>query len=313
MSRHVLIALAAGGLSAVVSLTFLTGSPGGFLFVYVAPFPLFMVGLSLGAGAGIIASASGMVMAAVLGGAFAALLFGVIHALPAWLVVRQALQNHPRADGSLAWYPPGFVLSGLAVLTTVLFAAAAIAIWGAGGTLTETISANLEQTLTSIMPSVPIAHRQALLAGIIPYFPGLVGVAWIITTAINGTLAQALLKRTGKNLRPSPYFADLDAPDWLSWAIAASAVVALIGPGDLGYVGRNVVMILAVPYFFMGLSVVHALARRLNFPGTFLAAFYLVLIISVWIAVLVACVGAIEHWLGLRHRFAVPDTDEEEE
>ena len=72
-------------------------------------------------------------------------------------------------------------------------------------------------------------------------------------------------------------------------------------------------MILAVPYFFMGLSVIHALARRLTFPGTFLAAFYLVLIISVWIAVLVACVGAIEHWLGLRHRFAVPDADEEEE
>jgi hypothetical protein len=313
MSRHVLIALSAGALSAVVSLTFLSGSPGGLLFVYLAPFPLFVVGLSLGVSAGIIASASGLVIATFLGGAFAALIFGILHALPAILATRQALQTEIGTNGTVSWYPAGFVLAGLAVLATILFTAAAIAVWGAGETLTTTIADTLGRTLNTYAPMIPITHREQLLAGIIPYFPGLVGVSWIMIAAFNGTAAQALVKRAGKNIRPSVRLADLKAPAWIAWAVVASAVLALIAPGDLNYVARNVVVILAVPYFFMGLSVTHALAKRLSFPVVFLVAFYLSLIISVWVVVFVACIGAIEHWIGLRHRFAGPDPDDEEE
>ena len=48
MSTKMLFALGLGGLSAVVSMAFLAGWPGGLLVVYLAPLPLLLAGLGGG-------------------------------------------------------------------------------------------------------------------------------------------------------------------------------------------------------------------------------------------------------------------------
>ncbi len=96
-----------------------------------------------------------------------------------------------------------------------------------------------------------------------------------------------------------------------------SAADALLGPGELEYIGRNLVIILAVPFFFLGLAVIHALARRAVPMAMLLAVFYFVfyglLLFTGWAAMMaVAAIGLIEQWGGgLRRRFA--DSDENRE
>ncbi|MCZ6608106.1 MAG: DUF2232 domain-containing protein, partial [Alphaproteobacteria bacterium] len=95
MSKDMLIALGGGGLSAAASMTFLMGSPVALVFVYLAPLPLLLVGLGLGAKAVAVAGVAGFMVAGLIGGATTAGLYGLLNALPAALVVRQALMQRP--------------------------------------------------------------------------------------------------------------------------------------------------------------------------------------------------------------------------
>ena len=302
-----LIALLGGGLSAVVALAFLTGTPGALFLAYVAPLPLLLVGLGFGVSAGTVASGAGVLATVALGGIVTAGLYALVNALPAWIVVRTVLTQRPGGGGAVAWYPPGFTLSWLTAVAAGLFAAAAILAWSAGSGVVEALSGFLDQALAIMLPQIASAQRGDLVAAIIPLFPGMIGASWILMTAVNGALAQGILVRAKRNLRPSPRLADLTLPDWMSWLLVASAATALLGPGELEYTGRNLALISAVPFFFLGLAFVHTVVRRMSFSGPLLVMFYFMLIFSNWAAPAVAGIGMIEQWAGLRRRFAGPD------
>ena len=304
MSKDTLIALGGGGLSAAASLAFMSGSPGALIFVYLAPLPLLTVGLGLGPLAVTVGGISGLLIAGLLGGAMTAGLFGMLHALPAWLVTRQALLQHPAPDGGMNWYPAGFILSSLAVLGAALFLLTALITSGADGGLELAVSAYLDQVFTYMAPSLPAEERAYVVTTLTPVFPGALVASWVVMLAINGVLAQGILVRLGRNQRPSPALADLELPDWLSWILVGSAVIALLGSGAMEYAGRNTVMILAIPYFFLGLAVIHALAGRVSSTRMILTAFYLILLVSGWAIFTVAGLGMIEHWFGLRRRLS---------
>ena len=61
-------------------------------------------------------------------------------------------------------------------------------------------------------------------------------------------------------------------------------------------------MVLALPYFFLGLAVFHTLARRVSSTKALLVVFYLVIVISIWATLVVAGIGVVEQWYGLRDR-----------
>lgn len=317
MSKQTFLALGLGALSAAVSLAFLTGWPGGVFLVYLAPLPLYLAGLGGGVSAVTVAGGAGILVVGLLGGAMAAGIYGLLHALPAWLVVGQSLLRRSAAGGAGAWSPPGAVLCALATLGGALLLLAAAASWGAGTTLAAAITQGLERGIAVFMPDLAAEQRRDFVAFLAPLFAGGLGTSWMLMTVLNAAAAQGLLVRMGRNLRPSPRFAALALPSWYGWLLAGSAALALLGAllghGEMTYIGRNLAMILAVPYFFLGLAVVHALARRVSFPGTLLAFFYFVLIVSGWIAVIVAGIGMVEDWAGLRKRLPAPADDEESE
>ena len=131
--------------------------------------------------------------------------------------------------------------------------------------------------------------------------------------AANATLAQRLVKKLGKNLRPTPTYNRLTLPDWISWFLVASASLALIGSGDIEYMGRNLAMITATPFFFVGLAIIHSVTRYVNFPMAMLLGTYLALLMTSWAAVVVAGVGIIEQWYNLRQRLPALNRNEENE
>ena len=61
-------------------------------------------------------------------------------------------------------------------------------------------------------------------------------------------------------------------------------------------------LIASIPFFFIGLAVLHNIS--LAWPGRFiwLTGIYLFLILALWPAVVIAALGVLEFWLRLRDR-----------
>ncbi|MFQ5765515.1 MAG: DUF2232 domain-containing protein [Rhodospirillales bacterium] len=303
MPKEMLIAVGAGVVSSIAAAAFLNQVPGGMFFGYLASLPLFMAGLAIGPKAVAIGGAVGFMATGLLAGGLAAGVFAMVQVLPAWLVVKQMLlQRSGGAAGAVDWFPAGEVLCWLTLLAAAMLALAALAGSGDEGIMTV-VTTNLDHFLESVAPAMDEGRQATMVATMAPLFPGAVGVSWVVMTIVNGTLAQGLLVRTGHNLRPSPAYANLALPQWMSWPLIGSAVLALVGSGELEYTGRNLAMILALPYFFLGLAVVHSWTRRLAFTGVALAVFYTVLVIWGWAMLAVAGIGVLEQWGGLRQWF----------
>ncbi len=308
MSKETLIAIGAGVLSAVSAMTLFGQTPGALIFVYLASLPLFMAGLSLGPRAVTLGGAVGFMATGLLGGGMAAGVFGLMQALPAWLVVKQSLLQQsagapggqPLPGGQPKWYPAGSTLCWLTMLAGAMLAVAAVGSLSDDRTFSAVVTSNLESVFKAIAPELDAAQRTSVVEVMTPMFPGAVGVSWVLMSIVNATLAQGILIRMKHNLRPSPAYAGLELPQWMSWPLLGSAALALLGSGEIEYTGRNLAMVLAVPYFFLGLAVVHTWARRVSFTGLILASFYLVMLLSGWVMLVVAGIGMLEQWRGLR-------------
>lgn len=312
MSRHLFIVLG-GGASAILSIAFVTGSPAMLLLANLAPLPLFLVGLGFGPTAGTLAVLVGLALSGVLGGLLAAGMFGLVHAVPSWLALRQALLRRTAADGSASWYPLGAVLCWLTAFAAALLVVAALFSHGQGDSFRDAVSWYLEQIVQVLLPVVSDAERGRILAALVPFFPGSAVVSWLAVIAGNGLLALAILAKSGQSLRPRPTSRDAVLPDWMSWLMVATAAVALLGSGDLEYIGRNLAMITAAPFFVLGVAVVHVLARRVHVRLPLLVAFYVVLFMFGWARMAVVGLGLIEQWVGVRRHFATSNPVREDE
>ncbi|MAF96802.1 MAG: hypothetical protein CMM60_13775 [Rhodospirillaceae bacterium] len=316
MPKETLIAIGAGVLSAILATAFLSRVPGALVFVYLASLPLFVAGLALGPRAGMVSSAVGFMAVGLVGGGLSAGLFGLMQALPAWMIVRQMLLQRPAGVGpgpgsgpgaAIEWYPLGDMLCWLTMLAAAMLVLMAVAAAAGENGLSALVALNLNQILQSIAPEMDPESLEITVGIMAPLFPGAAGVSWLLMIIVNVSLAQGLLVKLGHNLRPSPSYGNLQLPQWMSWPLVGSAALALLGTGEMEYTGRNLAMILAVPYFFLGLTVVHAWAHRVSFTGTALVFFYLMLVIWGWAVLMVAGIGVIEQWTGLSRRMAGVD------
>lgn len=317
MSRDWIIAIGGGLISAIASLAFLGGVPGALLLAYLAPLPLMMAGLAFGPAAAAVASVAGALAAGAVGSAAAVALFAVIHGLPAWMTVRLALINRPaeetrvangeNAENKAVWYPAGHVLAWLTALGSGFFLIIVLFVAGGAGEFKGAVTNYLSQVLTMLAPALPKESRVQVLSMIAPLFPALVGVTWLVVTAVNGALAQGIVRRLGRALRPSPSYRNLSLPHWLSWLLVGAAAMALTGPlmgmREIEYMGRNLAAISAVPFFFLGIAVLRSLVKGRMFAIAMIISLYLFFMIPGLAALLVTGIGLTEHWIGLRRLF----------
>jgi hypothetical protein len=134
-------------------------------------------------------------------------------------------------------------------------------------------------------------------------FPGLMAASWLVMVVVNGVLAQALAVRLGWNRRPSPALSELELPGWLWPAIGIAALLAVIGDGGIGFLGRALLIVLVVPYLFLGLAVIHALARRWPHRRLALGLFYVSVTLLGWPLLAVLLLGFVEDFAHVRQRY----------
>jgi hypothetical protein len=304
--RDVLISLAAGALAAVLTLAVLTLSVGAVLASQLAQLPLFLIGLSLGVKASLIAAAGGIAVATAATNLTAGLLYGGFIALPVTVLVRQALRARGDGQGGIEWYPPAGLLLwaiGLALLV------AATTLPGAMGPDGAELArgAEVAQEILRRMGggAVPQAEAEAMAAAALRYMPGFLGLWFVATLVVNFALAQGLLARIGRALRPSPRLTELALPLWVS-AGAAIAVIGAVGGGAAGTLGGNLAIVLAFAFLLAGLAGLHAALAGSPLRRPALVAIYLSLILFAPALIAVVLLGLLEPWLGLRERFAGP-------
>ncbi len=305
MNKAALIAIGGGGLSAVATMAGLFGLPGGLLLAYLAPLPLLMVGLGLGPAAALIAALTGVAAVGLLGGITSAGVYGGMHAFPSWLLVRQALtQTRGQEEPVQGWYPVGSVLCWLAVVGATAAVATAWSWQGAAG-IEDSVRNLLETALSAAAPTLGDMDRETFVSVMAPMFVGMTAASWLLMILLNGILGQALLARRGWAIRPTPRWSELTLPDWMSWLLTGAAAIALFGSGDVEYLGLNLVIIFAAPFFFLGLAVIHTLVRSLPARGFLLTAFYVAMVPFLMVmGLIVAGLGVVEQWVGIRSRLA---------
>jgi Predicted membrane protein (DUF2232) len=303
-------AIASGLVAALLYLSVLTGSLGALILVYLVQLPLFAAGLSLGAKAALVAGGTATLVTGLTSGTLSGLLFFIAEALPAMLLVVQALRWREDESGAVAWCPPDRLVLWLTGIGVVALIAAAL--WLSGtpegfrGTVHGFLAGQVDDLLGAASGTGGAADQKSraeLIDTLSAFFPAMAAGSWLIMSAINGILAQGALARFGLALRPAPDIATLVLPRWPAALLALALLVAFVASGDLAYLAGNLVPVLAIPYFFAGLAVLHALARRHAGRIFILVPAYLTLLLG-WPVVLVAACGMIDQCLGLRQRFA---------
>ena len=311
MGQTVVFAVGGGMLAALLFLSAAFGPPGALVTSNLTALPLFLVGLSLGGTAcifaGIVASVT---VAAVLGSAVMAA-FVAGFAVPIGLLVHRAVTVNPDADGVPQWSLPGSLLLWLIGYAVAGIVAAAVVATAGGNGLELLIAATLA-THTALLADVTGGDGAEAVERLTRFLPAMAAVGWVLIMILNASLAQWAVRRFDLAVRPPIGLADVELPSWPLVVLGVLGVAAYLAEGQIGYVAMNLLPVAALAFFFAGLGVVHAVLRGRSSRPLLLIVFYTAMLWQGWIAVLVAGLGVIERWAGIRRRVAATGPDLED-
>ena len=313
MSRQLILAVGAGALTALFYVAVGLGSFGSLILAYLAQLPLFAIGLGAGFRYASLATGIGAVLIAVALPLSVAALFLVTVALPVLVLTNRSLLSRTDPDGSTEWYPLGHLVATLNAIALAALLAAALLFGSHEGGMIGAGKALLAEMMRGLVGDD--SSRQAVAAArdrLAWLLPALVLTSWQIMVIVNGLLAQGALSRFSLNIRPGAPFRDLWLPQWLSFALAAALIASFL-PGQIGDFGGNAAIVAALPFVFLGLSVIHAVSVRWPARTFILVCVYFGMFMTGWPALVVAAIGVLETWLSLRQRFSGGRRQDEEE
>ncbi len=313
MPRALIIAALAGVVSGVVFIAPMHQPIIGMLFINFTHLPLMLAGLGLGTAAVGVAALTGTMVVGAANGVGPLLSFLAVIALPTAVAVRQALLWRTADDGSVAWYPPGRLLVLLVCYGAGMFTLIFMVMGNDGPGMIETMRTMLDAMFTGMAPDMADGERLKAAGLWAPYIPAALVVSWMITLTFNAALAQGLLKRSGRNLRPSLEFSQTELPLAFAFALVASAGLWYFTGGVVGFFGQTLTIIIALAYLFVGLTVVHKFSHVWPKRPYLLALFYFMLLFFLgWPGLaLVAAVGLADQLFWLRPRLAGADQEDE--
>ncbi|MBI2707377.1 MAG: hypothetical protein HYX35_03575 [Proteobacteria bacterium] len=294
-STTIILTVLGGLLSSALGVSYLLPFPGFVLFSYLAALPLFLLGLGVGLrplyGAGVIAT----LLTFLLESPLSAGEFFFFSALGPAFLVNRALLNREKSSGEISWYPASYLLRDFTFVTgfVMLLALGGYFYLTEGGdpqTLIKTL-------LNTLDPEGHMRDAQPILVKIFPVLPGFFAFSWGIMMLVNGVLAQGLLVRFNRNLRPSPSLENLSVPKSFLIAFALFFLLSFVGVGHLEILGKNGAFVLAFPFFLVGLGLVHRWLHKTSYALVGLTLFYFLLGLFLWPIVFVILLGILKPWI----------------
>jgi hypothetical protein len=305
------LAIAAGVLSALFFAPLMSQS---VMALFVSPFsmlPLFMVGLGLGVGMTTLASVSATIAIGAMGGLIGAGMYAISEAIPAIILSHQALSRRQAPGGARYWTPPGQLMQIAVIYACLLLVIPIIVFAGHDGGVRALIEDQLVTNVVTISggkPDLQVQESVRQFAHRIAYWaPVSFSITWLVLTIANLWIGQWLLIKWKRNLRPSLGLRSLEVPRWNMILLGLALLLWILGSGDVSFTGVSLALILAMPYTFVGIVIIHMLARNWG-PGPFVVVgFYVVLAFARWPAALpAAALGFAEQWVKLRQKIGGP-------
>lgn len=313
MSGWILIAVAAGA-STGLYLSVAMGSISALVLAYMASLPLFLLGLAKGWASVLAASVASAIAVAFITGIPSAAMHAIAVGFPAVVLVQRALlarsAGEDPATSQLEWYPPGMLVMWLVALPSVVLMAATLYFLGSVDGFRGAVAHFVDQVFSMLSvgnpdaPGAPgalegMTATKALLA---EHLPGWGAVLWALLLMLNASVAQAGLSRFGHNLRPAPDMTDIQLPNWAPFPLMVAVGLGYVMDGPLGYLGINLIPVLALPFFISGLGFVHAVLPRNAGRRLLLMLCYSLAFTVPWVAKAVVMLGLADQVFELRRR-----------
>jgi hypothetical protein len=301
-------AVLAGGISAVCFGLALLKADTMFVFlIYLSAIPLFIAGLSGGSVAAVIASAAGLVGLFSTFPSNYAILYFIVSACPSLVLTVLSLRHRIGADQKIYWYPEGHLLTATSLYPCALFLMAVMMTAGHQGGLlamtTEIFNETADQVSKQFNPDQAVVIHM-ILERSAKIVPAVLGCSWMFLVIISLVLAQMLLNQQKWNIRADFSLNELHIPNWLIFAVAMTGLAGASFPEPYDYIGLNLGIILGVPFFFVGLAIIHAYANLQKSPLWLVIPFYVLLSLFPALVVFVALLGAVDQWVNFRRHFA---------
>jgi len=314
-THWIVIAIMAGIAAAALHASIVMLTPLSAVLFYLAPLPLFIVGLGSGPASAAVAAAAGAAALGSLWGPKAGLFFVISSALGPVILCRLALISRPSSAGgrhegeavdrSIEWYPEGRL-----TLWTALFAGAVLTlVIVIVGPDAESFRATLKDLSTRfaepLLKDLPEQQRPGfaqIIDLLIMLAPAASAAAWFAAMMINLLLASRLVARRGISLRPWASFSSLAFPRRSSLAVAAFGAASML-PGTAGLIGSVYVAPFCAAFALLGLAVIHYLLLDHPARTALLAGLYVALVLLSWLVVLpLIALGIVETGFNLRAR-----------
>ena len=280
-----------GGLSAMIGLC-------------LSPLPVIMAGLSIGFIGATIASAAGLLLLSILTFGEATVIYFAWDIAPSLLLVYLALKHRTQNKGTV-WYPIGYMLSWLSLLTAGIALLTILAIVAALDTAIASTVSNTaaEITATSVpapaldieaglkalilkavstnLPSqIDAGTAMAAIEKIVAVFMTVIAVTWLLRIVFVAYIAEYILLKKQKALRPKPSYTEVYVQNWALGVVVAGAVIGFLASGNIGYISANLAACMTIPFCALGLSRIHLWAEQTKFAGILLLIFYTLLTLA---------------------------------
>lgn len=305
-------AVCAGGLSVAFMLLAIQHPDTPLIFLaYLTALPLYLAGLGAGAAAALVATVAGAVTLFLTQSISFAVIYTLVFGIPAIVLTALALRYRIGLDQKLYWYPEGKLITAITLYPCFLFLVAVVATsTHPGGLLdiTEKAFAQVGAALADKLPADQTELFNNTLNSFAKLAPALFAYTWILVALISIGGAQFILQKQKMNLRDGFSILTLHVPTQLIYAVAGTGLLGAFAPAPYDYIGRNISMILGLPFFFVGLAVIHAWTATLKWPRLSLFVFYAVMTFVPWVILLIAALGVIDQWVDFRLRIAKKTT-----
>jgi len=301
------IALAAGGASALMFASMVSGELISVLLVYLAPLPLMVAALGwgpLGATIGGIAAATGL--GAIFGLPYC-IAFVITVALPAWWLGHLALLGRPVAasppppatdPAPLEWYPVGRILLWIVVFAAITTAARLLTL----GSDSATITATMRSAVTSLLESAGVVATDRGIEALVTIAPAAAAVVAMMAFTLNLWLAARITATSGRLHRPWPDLKSATLPPLTLPALCVAIAFCFTG-GLLAIQAVIVAAALTMAYALAGFAVLHTVTLALKHRTLWLGCTYLIVVVLSWPVLAVAALGLADVVFGIRQRY----------
>ena len=252
----------------------------GFLFLFLSSLPLLLSGLRYGAGSCLLAGGIAGLLLSGIGAAEASVIYLLCVALPCGLM--STTLPRTRAVGEAReWFPMGLSLTHVTVYGCCVIAACGLAYIGAPGGLEGVVSGMVQQALDAYPEEYqPMVQR---LSGPLSFLIfSVTGWLWVLALYFHAWLAIRWLRPRAPELRPSAGMTPFVMPRWVFSLLLLCAFASVAGGPTTAYLGKTALMLLMLPYFLLGVALMHAASQTWPNRQFFLFIIYFLLVAQLW-------------------------------